>query len=69
MSNSALPFLKEAIGNGMAIGKASDYLAFMVYFRITVINRIWSKCLRRLGYDGVEKQIQVLSFCERYSYS
>ena len=60
MSNCALPFLKEAIVNGMAIGKASDYLAFMVYLRIIIINRMWSKCIRRLGCDGVGQQIPVL---------
>jgi hypothetical protein len=60
MSNCALPFLKEAIGKGMAIGKASDYLAFMVYLRIIIINRMWSKCLRRLGCDGVGREIRVL---------
>jgi hypothetical protein len=60
MSNCALPFLKEAIGNGMAIGRASDYLAFMVYLRITIITRMWSKCIRRLGYDGVGREIQVV---------
>jgi len=60
MRNYVLPFLKEAIVNGMAIGRVSDYLAFMVYFRITIIGRMWSECIRRLRRDGVGEQIQVL---------
>jgi len=60
MSNYALSFLKEAIVNGMIIGTTSDYLVFMVYLRITIIGRMWSKCIRRLRYDGVGREIQVV---------